>query len=105
MKSIIGWLIALLGLALTRVVRAERQVWTLTETRRVLRSLKALRDAIEDYEYLAILQRLGKTGEAQKVVRSLTESFLQWNKDPAAYEKARAELAAIIIAATVERGK
>jgi hypothetical protein len=62
--------------------------------------LKALRDAIEDYEYLAILQRLGKAAEAQKVVRSLTESFFQWNKDPMAYEKARAELADMIIAAT-----
>ncbi len=67
--------------------------------------LKALRDAIEDYEYLAILQRLGKAAEAQKVVRSLTESFFQWNKDPVAYEKARAELATMIIAATVERGE
>jgi hypothetical protein len=61
--------------------------------------LKALRDAIEDYEYLATLQRLGKAAEAQKIVRSLTESFFQWEKDPAAYEKARAKLAEIIIAA------
>src|SRR5437879_6552251 len=38
MKSIITWLIALLGLALTRVVRAEWHVWTLAETRHVLRS-------------------------------------------------------------------
>ena len=59
--------------------------------------LKALRDAIEDYEYLAILQRLGKAAEAQKVVRSLTETFFQWEKDPAAYETARAKLAAMIV--------
>jgi hypothetical protein len=59
--------------------------------------LKALRDAIEDYEYLAILQRLGKAAAAQKVVRSLTETFFQWEKDPAAYENARARLAAMII--------
>jgi len=61
--------------------------------------LKALRDAIEDYEYLAILQRLGKAAEAQKVVRSLTQTFFQWEKDPVAYEQARARLAAMIVAA------
>jgi hypothetical protein len=61
--------------------------------------LKALRDAIEDYEYLAILQRLGKGAEAQKIVRSLTETFFQWEKDPAAYEKARVRLAEMILAA------
>jgi hypothetical protein len=61
--------------------------------------LKALRDAIEDYEYLAILQRLGKTEEAQKVVGSLTETFFQWDKDPAAYEKARASLVGMIVTA------
>jgi hypothetical protein len=59
--------------------------------------LKALRDAIEDYEYLAILSRLGKSVEADKIVRRLTESWFQWDKDPAAYEKARAELAAMIM--------
>jgi hypothetical protein len=61
--------------------------------------LKALRDAIEDYEYLAILQRLGRAEDARKVVRSLTETFFQWEKDPLAYEKARAQLAGMIVAA------
>lgn len=58
--------------------------------------LKALRDAIEDYEYLTILSRLGKSEEAMRVVRRLTTSWFQWDKDPAAYEKARAELAEMI---------
>lgn len=58
--------------------------------------LKALRDAIEDYEYLAILSRLDKSEEAMRVVRRLTTSWFQWDKDPAAYEKARAELAKMI---------
>jgi hypothetical protein len=60
--------------------------------------LKALRDAIEDYEYLAILDRAGKKTEAQGIVHGLTESWFQWNKDPAAYETARAQLAAMITA-------
>jgi hypothetical protein len=46
--------------------------------------LKALRDAIQDYEYLAILQRSGKAAEAQELVRSLTQTFFQWEKDPVA---------------------
>jgi hypothetical protein len=62
--------------------------------------LKALRAAIQDYEYLAILDRLGKADEARKIVRSLTESFFQWEKDPAAYEKARVKLATMIVEAS-----
>jgi hypothetical protein len=58
--------------------------------------LKALRDAIEDYEYLVLLDRLGQSAEAGRIVRRLTESWFQWDKDPGAYEKARAELAALI---------
>ncbi len=46
-----------------------------------------------------ILDRLGKAAEADKTVRRLTESWFQWDKDPAAYEKARAELAGMIVAA------
>ena len=67
--------------------------------------LKALRDALEDYEYLAILQRLGEAAEAQQVVRSLTDSFFQWEKDPAAYEKARTKLAMMIVAAAEASAK
>jgi hypothetical protein len=67
--------------------------------------LKALREAIQDYEYLAILQRLGKAAEAQKVVRALTETFFQWDKDPVPYEKARAKLAAMIAEAAPDREK
>ena len=60
--------------------------------------LKALRDAIEDYEYLHLVQSLGRSKDAQQVVRSLTPSFFEWNKDPAAYERARVKLAEMIVA-------
>lgn len=59
--------------------------------------LKALRDSIEDYEYLAILQRSGRTAEAQKIVAPLAESFFKWEKNPAAWRSARAALAALIV--------
>ncbi|MBI4326511.1 MAG: DUF4091 domain-containing protein, partial [Chloroflexi bacterium] len=58
--------------------------------------LKALREAIEDYDYLAILERLGKAAEADAIVKPLVESFFQWEKNPAAYDTARARLAALI---------
>ncbi len=61
--------------------------------------LKALRDGIEDYEYLAILERLGLAAEAEKTVVPLTPSFFQWDPDPAAYDAARAKLAERIVAA------
>ncbi len=67
--------------------------------------LKALRDSIEDYEYLVIAQRRGKGAEVDRIVRRLTESWFQWDKDPAAYEKARAELAALIVPAAESRAK
>jgi hypothetical protein len=39
------------------------------------------------------------------VVRALTETFFQWEKDPAAYERARAELAAMIMASAEASGR
>jgi hypothetical protein len=60
--------------------------------------LKALRDAIEDYEYLAILERQGKVGEAEKIVRPLAVSFFEWEKNPGVYETARVKLAELILA-------
>ena len=61
--------------------------------------LKALRDSIEDYEYLAILERLGLAEKAEKVLLPLAGSWFQWETDPAAYQKARAALAEMIVAA------
>ena len=60
--------------------------------------LKALRDSIEDYEYLAILERQGKAAEAEEIVLRLTDSFFRWNPDPKAYQVARAKLAQLILA-------
>ncbi len=59
--------------------------------------LKALRDSIEDYEYMAILERKGLGAEARKVVEPLAESWFKWEADPAEYEKARAKLAEMIV--------
>ena len=60
--------------------------------------LKALRDSIEDYEYLAILERLDKAAEAEKIVLPVAQSWFGWEKDPAAYKEARVKLADMIVA-------
>jgi hypothetical protein len=67
--------------------------------------LKALRDAIQDYECLALLERLGRADEAERIVKPLTESFFQWNPDPAAYDRARATLAELILATPAGTGR
>jgi len=59
--------------------------------------LKALRDSIEDYEYMAILERKGLADEARKVVEALAGSWFEWEADPGQYEKARAKLAEMIV--------
>jgi len=61
--------------------------------------LKALRDSIEDYEYLAILERAGLRAEAEKVVLPLAGSWFKWETDAAAYNQAREKLAALIVKA------
>jgi hypothetical protein len=59
--------------------------------------LKALRDAIEDYQYLVILQRRGLRNEAEQVVMPLATSWFDWETDPESYEEARARLAGMIV--------
>ena len=60
--------------------------------------LKALRDGLEDYELLALLERAGQASEAERIVKPLAASWFQWEKAPAAYDAARAELARLILA-------
>lgn len=58
--------------------------------------LKTLRDAIEDYDYLALLEERGQSAKAAPIVQRLVQSWFQWEKDPAAYEAARAALAELL---------
>ena len=65
--------------------------------------LKALRDAIEDYDYLVLLERQGKAAEADAIVAPLAGSFFSWEKNPVAYEQARARLADLILSGSKRR--
>lgn len=58
--------------------------------------LKALRDAIEDYEYLAILQRAGQADAADRLIAPVAESWFAWDKSPVSYERVRTQLAELI---------
>ncbi|MGC8643342.1 MAG: DUF4091 domain-containing protein [Isosphaeraceae bacterium] len=58
--------------------------------------LKALRDSIEDYEYLCIMDRLGQRETALKEVLPLAGSWTRWTDDPAAFAQARKRLAEAI---------
>jgi hypothetical protein len=62
--------------------------------------LKALRDAIEDYQYLVILERRGLRNQAEQVVMPLATSWFDWETDPIPYEEARAKLAKMIVEGT-----
>jgi hypothetical protein len=60
--------------------------------------LKALRDGLEDYDYLAILEAQGRAAEAEKIILPLCASWFEWEPDPAAYQAARRRLAELILA-------
>jgi len=60
--------------------------------------LKALRDGIEDFEYLKVLERKGLADAARAIVMPLAPSWFKWNGDPSAYGRARIELAKMISA-------
>ena len=47
---------------------------------------------------MAILERAGLADKAQQAILPLATSWFQWEKDPAAYQRARAALAAMILA-------
>jgi hypothetical protein len=59
--------------------------------------LKALRDSIEDYEYLEMLRRGDRADDAQRLVLSLTPSWFEWSDNPEDYEEARRKLAELIL--------
>lgn len=59
--------------------------------------LIALRDGIEDYDYLAMLEREDKTAEAEAVVLPLAKSWFDWETRPEAYQTARRRLAELIL--------
>lgn len=54
--------------------------------------LKWLREGIEDYEYIAILKRLGQADQALEISRSVGRNWQHWTKKTSVLEHARHQL-------------
>jgi hypothetical protein len=54
--------------------------------------LKRIRDGIEDYEYIAILKRLGEEKWALKMSRSIARNWHKWTQNPQELEQVRVQL-------------
>ncbi|UCH36231.1 MAG: DUF4091 domain-containing protein [Armatimonadota bacterium] len=66
--------------------------------------LKLIREAMEDFEYMALAASRGQEQEVHAIVEQLARSFTDWERDPAAYLSARERIAALIAAEpTAER--
>jgi len=59
--------------------------------------LKAIRDGLEDFDYLTMLESRGLRGKALEVVMPIAGSWYDWARDAAPYLKARDRLAALIL--------
>ena len=55
--------------------------------------LKAIRDGMEDYEYLKLLTDLGDRAHADAIAQSLASSFTSWSQSPQALYTAREQVA------------
>ncbi len=58
--------------------------------------LKALREGLEDYEYLALLERLGGAEEARIIAESIVKKSTRWSDDPEAMMAARDRAASAV---------
>ena len=54
--------------------------------------LKALRDGIQDYEYVQILNGLGQAAFVNSVIQPIATNWNNWTHDPNALEGARIQL-------------
>jgi len=59
--------------------------------------LKALRDGIEDYDYLTLAALRHEKAWTYEQVMTLTPHWFKWNEDPQAYEETRRNLARAIL--------
>lgn len=65
--------------------------------------LKNIREGMEDSEYMQILSELGERSFVDQVVRTIAQSWFDWEKDPAKLYAARARLAEKIVEKTKAR--
>jgi hypothetical protein len=54
--------------------------------------IKALRDGVEDFEYVQILKRLGKQQRALEIAKTAGTDWQNWTLDPKVLASARIKL-------------
>lgn len=59
--------------------------------------LKLYREAAEDYEYIVMAANLSKKDEVNTIADGIATSFMNWSKEPSAYDKGREKLAELIL--------
>ncbi len=59
--------------------------------------LKLIREAMEDYEYMALAAQQGCRQEVDAIVDKMAPSFYQWEHDPRQYLAAREKIARLIL--------
>jgi hypothetical protein len=58
--------------------------------------LKAIRDGIQDYDYVQILKNLGQVAFANSTIQPIATSWSNWSHDPNALEAARLQLGQLL---------
>jgi len=58
--------------------------------------LKLIREGMEDFEYMALAAKAVGKEKVDQLVSSLARSFTDWDRDPNAYMRGRAELARLL---------
>jgi len=66
--------------------------------------LKWIRDGVEDYEYLAMLEKLGCGTEGRRAARRVAADWSAWTHDPAVLESERRRLGTYLEAVTKSGG-
>lgn len=58
--------------------------------------MKWIRKGIEDYDYIELLKKAGKTDQALAISRGVAKDWRHWSQDPDTYEEARHHIASIL---------
>jgi hypothetical protein len=59
--------------------------------------LKLIREAMEDYEYMILASKQGKTNQVDQIVNQIVTTFQLWSRKPGDYYQAREQLANLIM--------
>ncbi len=67
--------------------------------------LKAIRDGLEDFDYLVVLESLGRRAVGESLVRSITPGWYEWSTTPSRYEQMRRKIGCLIKDVVLSRAR